>query len=767
MSSRAAVLVLALMIGVSTWAATSQTQYLTCPVSKLEIIEGELPPPQYGNLGNRSTGVPIWPDREVFPPAFAVQMDGRATAELVIETGSGRVSWDHVILVMRSTNNEGSSGRFVFHHDGKKSEVRFRFPANANTIRAAEWFNFGQAARIDRVYRNLLRDSGAPGQAWFRHRISEVETLRTKELDEFWRRVGEPHFTKKLYANEPLEPNRNWVSKITLDDWGTAPQRRPASRGDHTELLSGGRAVAENLQLDRQVRVTGDGKNTPRLKIDTLNGITVRAYDWAPHTRGMKPTFDPLAALIPADQHAVFFPNATAAVSVLDEIDRTGLGVFNLAAIRSVDDRITDRYMKQLAIPAAQLGKLLPTSLVSGVAVTGSDLYYDTGTDVALLLATNRPNVVKQLLLAGWQAVRAANPDAVESDEKVGDSSCRALRTPDRRICAYACELPGALLLTNSPAQVLRLAARPAGTPALDSLGEYAFFRDRYRRGEADETAFALLSDDAIRRWCGPRWRIAHQRRIRSGSLLADAQAKYLTDMVAAKKSRSIDELGLGPIDIGPNAVRSAVHGTRLFQTPIAEVDIDEVTAPEAEAYNRWRESYQEYWSQFFDPIAVRLTVKPDRMAVDLSVMPLIARSNYREWVELSAGSKLAPNAGDPHAETIAHFVLGLNRGNADFAKRMHDVDAFLGEKGSIDAWIGDWFTIYADDDPLLAEFSKSTEREWEFWERNRWQIPVAAAVSIRDPAKFADFQVQARAYIKKNAADSIALEPKKFRVVE
>jgi hypothetical protein len=43
-------------------------------------------------------------------------------------------------------------------------------------------------------------------------------------------------------------------------------------------------------------------------------------------------------------------------------------------------------------------------------------------------------------------------------------------------------------------------------------LPEYKFFRSRSERGE-DETAFLLLSDATIRRWTGPRWRIASSRR--------------------------------------------------------------------------------------------------------------------------------------------------------------------------------------------------------------------------------------------------------------
>lgn len=768
MSVRALIVTMAMLIGLVSWADDPPVRHFTCPVSKLEIIEGTLPLPKYGNqLLLLEKRFEVWPERQVYPRTFSIKWDGKVESELVIETGSGGVSWDHVFLAVRTTRPGPVTGQFEFVDDGKKTIVWFRLPENANTVRAAEWFQYGQAARIDRVYRELLRDPDTPGQAWFRFNIQQTSDLRNGPLKDLWRQTHDPYHLSKQYQHEPMEPDPGWVSRLTAGEWGPAEPWRVLGRGrnrnDYAELLSGGRAVAENLQLDRQLRVVNDPKAGSRTKIESLKGITIRAFDWSPHIRGLRPTFDTLAALIPADQHAVFFPDAAAAVTVLDEIDRTGLPIFNISATQSVDARLTDRYVKQLAIPAAQLGKLLPASLVTGVAVTGSDLYYDTGTDVAVLFATNRPAVVKQLLFAGWPAMIAANPDAVESAETIGEIKCRALRTPDRRVCAYLCEVPGAILLTNSPAQVRRMAARPANAPTLDSLPEYTFFRDRYRRGEADETAFALLSDEAIRRWCSPRWRIGHQRRIRTGALLADAQAKYLTSMVAGVKPRTVDEPGLGPIEIGTRGVSSAIHGTRLFQTPIAEVEIEEVSTVEAQAYERWRDSYQQNWSQFFDPIAVRLTVKNDRLAADLSVMPLIASTDYREMISVSAGAKLPPAAGDPHPEAIAHFTIGINRQNPEFAKIVADLNRFAESAVGIESWIGEWATLYLDDDPIWAEFAKSDKREWGFWDEHHWGIPAGLAVAVRDPAKLAVFLIVVKAMVDKHVPNLVEWKSMKF----
>ena len=54
---------------------------------------------------------------------------------------------------------------------------------------------------------------------------------------------------------------------------------------------------------------------------------------------------------------------------------------------------------------------------------------------------------------------------------------------------------------------------------SIASLDEYRFFRQRYKRG--DETAFVIITDGAIRRWCGPKWRISMSRRLRAAAQLA------------------------------------------------------------------------------------------------------------------------------------------------------------------------------------------------------------------------------------------------------
>ena len=73
------------------------------------------------------------------------------------------------------------------------------------------------------------------------------------------------------------------------------------------DLFSGGRALSENLQLERLLAPAG--ANATLVALSSLTGITVREMDWKALLQERKPAFDPLAAHIPFDQHALFFPS--------------------------------------------------------------------------------------------------------------------------------------------------------------------------------------------------------------------------------------------------------------------------------------------------------------------------------------------------------------------------------------------------------------------------------------------------------------------------
>jgi hypothetical protein len=353
-------------------------------------------------------------------------------------------------------------------------------------------------------------------------------------------------------------------------------------------------------------------------------------------------------------------------MALSDAAARRALPAYRALSEQSEDGAVLERYETQLGLHASAMARALGPQLVQSVAITGSDPYFPTGTDVTILFQTPKAEALRTLLLGEVRTNSAKAPGVASEKGTAGGLPYERTATPDRSVCSYVAALnETTVVVANSKVQIERLGAlRLAKAATIATLPEYRFFRSRYPRGANDETGFLFLSDATIRRWCGPEWRIGASRRLRAAAILADAQAANLDAIASGAAERPTEPpmpmRTIGTLTLGPGGVRSSVYGSLAFITPIAELGITEVTPDEAAAYKRWRDTYQENWRWAFDPIALSFSVKPDRISADLTVMPLILASGYKMWAEITKGVTIAPDAGDPH-EVVAQAVIAVN----------------------------------------------------------------------------------------------------------
>ncbi|MHC5113601.1 MAG: hypothetical protein ACYTGP_04140 [Planctomycetota bacterium] len=573
-----------------------------------------------------------------------------------------------------------------------------------------------------RHYRRLA-EANLPGGAWFRHQARR---------------------TAAALGRAPEAPPRE----------PAAPWGEPGEMEQTFGLISGGLALSENLQLDRMIGPADRGAMT--VEVDTIEGITVHEFDWARLVEGLDPARDRLAAMVPADQHVVLFPSFEAMLAMVDRADEIAAPIMPAVEPRAEHAGVRDRYERQLCLPLTRAARELGPRLIDDVALTGSDPYFRTGTDVAVLFTGPDPPALRRSLAAYMALTSEAEPDAETLRGEVGGTPYVGLHTDDRRICTHLALIGDVVVVTNSLAQLERLTRTAAGaTPALVTLPEYVFFRDRYRRDDPSETALIILSDATIRRLCGPRWRIGTSRRTRAAAVLADIQASHLDRLVAG-------EIEWGPVHpahpveedeqltLDAHGIASSVYGTLAFQTPIAELDLDRVTPEEAHLYTVWRDRYQRRWRDAFDPIAVRFGIDGDRTSMDLTVMPLIEGTEYATLLSISRGASLAPGAGDPHDGTVAHAVLAIN----------HDAPLVQMYAGMLSGmtrrmvdplgWLGSAVALYVEDDPVLAELE---EGGWaEGFEEELFELPIALYVEARDGMKLTLFLTGLRAFIDQTA---------------
>lgn len=714
-------------------AATARADevFYRVPIADLKLTEGKLPEAD----GQYSSWIE-WGRRQSMQPRVVLEGEGEAYLER--QNGWTTWSWQNETgpqdaIVARVTAARDVVG-YLFLPNSKgdgMERLKFVLPAAKATAKPSAFY------RPKQDYYEWLLSREIAGAAWFRHQAREARS-RLRQDD-------------RARDDTPFRARRN------------------REIGDTFDLFTGGRAVRENLQLDRELWLRDDKSENELVAIDSIEGITVKEIDWQPLLKGAEPELDPLARLIPADQQALFFPSFSAAVRLSDEVDRQGTPLTRLAVSRSEDELVRQRYERQLCLPLSNLARLLGPHVIGTVAVTGADPYLFTGADVAVLFESKQPAALQTLLLGRAALAAKDTPDARPISGEVEGVAYSGFRSPDRGVCCYIAKLDGAVVVTNSPAQLSRLAAVGRGAAqALTSLDEYKFFRQRYPRGDADETALFFLSDPTIRRWCGPRWRIAASRRLRQAAVMSELTAEFLDDLVSgqAKPGPIHTDLPAAAGDelrLAQRGVVSQHNGTLEFQTPIAELQLDRVTKAERDAYENWRRGYQNNWRWAFDPIALRINVDDNKLGADLTVMPLIWGSDYRELVGVSRGASLGADGGDHHP-TLAQIALAIDPKSPLMQQYGNLVSGAL--RTNPLSWVGSSVSVYAEDGEFWTELAKQepSQAASDYTWKHLGEMPVAIYADVASAVKLTAVMTALRAMIEQTSPGMTVWESLAYR---
>jgi hypothetical protein len=699
--------------------ALAEDAYYNVPLTSLTLSEGKLPASFEWHGAN-------WRMMEPLQPYAMLDGDGEAYVggEAFQPWGPQQRAFQNMFLAIRAPSGSSFTGRLFVPNADLNGMVALKFKLDAASAKPDSKQRFLEAK--ENYYRRL-REENIPGGAWFRHQEAEAAKARGAQVT--------PGMTNPAFN---LRGPRSWAGDY-----------------DSTyDLFSGGRALSENLQLDRLLAPANS--NATLVPLSSLTGITVREMDWKPLLQEAKPAFDPLAAHIPFDQHVLFFPSFEAMSRWIDEADQDGTPVLQMYEPRAEDANSRGRCQKQLCLELNELSRLIGPKLIASAAFTGSDPYLRTGTDIGVVYETTSPATLKTLLQGKHAAAQLANPANKPVKGDIAGVAYTGVVSEDRAVSSYVAALEDAVLVSNSRAQLERLISVAKGkTPALASQDEYRYFRQKYPRTEPGETAFLILSDATIRRWCGPQWRIANSRRTRAAAALAELQAAHLDELASGQAKPGCVATNLpevGDVFLTTNGVFSPTYGTLEFLTPIIELPLTQVTQSEADAYNRWRDGYQQNWSQVFDPIAIRFSMQPQRLSAELSVMPLIAGSDYRQFIAVSSGSRIAPDASDPHPEALLHVALAINA-QSELVKESGN---FLGNfspslKANPLGWLGQCVALYADQDPFWVELAKAGKAS-DFLEKNYPRLPLALYCEVKNPLGCVAFLTAARAFAEQSA---------------
>ena len=270
--------------------------------------------------------------------------------------------------------------------------------------------------QIKTAHYRRLQNLGAPGAAWYRHQIQETH----KRFNEIPNRTD---FALLLNANI----SRRWGTRNLENTY---------------DLVSGGRAVSENLQLDADLRLTDRNNRGQKDKIRTVNvgtiqGITIAEIDWENRIEPDKPiSTQPLAAAVPHDQYFLHFQTFQQLVGLIDNTIQQGTPLQRLVERRSENAQTLERYQNQLILPLDDMVRKFGSQLVKSVAISGADPYFRTGTDVAVLLEATEPKALHSILQLRRKGVELTT-EAIATTGKSNGVPYHGLTSPDHYIRSF------------------------------------------------------------------------------------------------------------------------------------------------------------------------------------------------------------------------------------------------------------------------------------------------------------------------------------------
>ena len=644
-------------------------------------------------------------------------------------------SYDDIILCFRKPKSKIQGSLILYDKEDGWKPFRFTFELKDINNLLTEQRSEEEYLKHRITRYQWLQDLQVPGTAWFRHQVSTDQTKLANLQGEVILK------SKSLGSNAP-RPSRKVGLEAKMD------------------LFSGGRAISENLQLDRELRLSSDEQNRT-IPLSSIQGITIEEMPWKEWIGNAKPKLDPSASVLPHDQHAVIFPSYSSMLEVMDEATAQATPLLRLAEERSESARSKEKYSQQLCLPVDKLSRTLGPKLISSVAITGSDPFLRTGTSLTFVFEAKGKLALLAALAVRRMETERNFEEAKPVDGKIPNFekfSYQGLVSPDRSIRSLVASFGDFVVVTNSLDQLTRIAQVFEGkSDSLSSLEEYQFFRQRYPITEKNrEDAFLMITDATIRRWCGPKWRIGASRRTRAASSLAELQARHESGTPLHAKEFS----ELGKVSVIKGQVQSSRFGNLAFLKSVDELKIGKITPEEKKAYEFFRNRYQSHWSTYFDPIAGQLIIEDDNIEGDLSVLPLIGGSDYRQMVQTVGQVKLKADSGDPHPEALLHWVSALDMESPRF-KQASNFAAIMAPSLGATAfgWIGESFSFYLDDSPFVddmqKEFRKGGNRAGEeFLEKNLGRIPIGFNVEVRNPFKLTAFLAGLRAWIEQTAPD-------------
>ncbi len=490
-------------------------------------------------------------------------------------------------------------------------------------------------------------------------------------MDAWWRDYAAP---RRLLAQKPDYPPQvetylvnSLARRLNLPLPRERQEESGYSQFEHeASALAGGEGIRTALERDRvlglaQGNLAADQPlplvqelpplDYPDDNIPSPSGKGTRGEGVpAPPTPGELPALSPalsqsekgiesIARHVPADFFYIRFGSFENFLWFQDTLDTWGGDLQNLVSQRGLNDQKNQRIQDQLVLEQTQLSRMLGPTVISDVAMIGTDILMQDGAAFGFLFEA-RNSFLLGNSLSGPRSARIKAGKAKEETVKIAGKDVSFLSSPDGKIRSYYVVSGDYHFITSSRALVERFLKVAKGDGSLGALREFRHARSVMPLDRKD-AVFIYFSDAFFGNYASPAYRVECLRRLEAATDIEIVQLAKLNAAAEGKPGGSIEELtsggflppGFGPrvdgshVVITKDEVYDSLRGRRGAFVPVPDVPVERISRREAESYGRFVAYCQENIGRV-EPMLVGLQhkVQPgkqEQVIIDARMTPL------------------------------------------------------------------------------------------------------------------------------------------------
>lgn len=360
-----------------------------------------------------------------------------------------------------------------------------------------------------------------------------------------------------------------------------------------------------------KLAVSGQQKFT----LADLKAVQIKSHPWAEMLAGKSVKKSEIFSLVPADHFLVYFKQGSTVRELQNALNTLAGPTETLAYSQEITD-IVVKVARRLGITNADAA--LP--LVGEIAFVSQDLDFYPGTDYAVILN----------LLGGRGIAEIAFDNT---------------KTPG----VYTTAINGYLVFTTS--QRMLDSVRNASEKKIPAMADAPDLAYTLSVLDPQRDGLAYLSEAFITKLVSPNYRIlAAQRNATIRALETLQYIVFAYRDLKGKWPRSIQQIAnegylnlagiLHPENYTVDAAGWVTHkqwGSMRRISSVSEIKLAEISKSEKLSYERFQESYQQFWREFFDPIGIAVSVT-DQITLHTVILPLIDESAYNMLSGLFGG---------------------------------------------------------------------------------------------------------------------------------